>query len=62
MKLLGIISVGFDITDQLLIRFFAFFRYWGKKWDYNETVYQLFIDCKKAHDSDIREVLTTILI
>jgi hypothetical protein len=27
MKLLGIISVGFDMTDQLLIRSFAFFRY-----------------------------------
>jgi hypothetical protein len=26
MKLLGIISVGFDITDQLLISFFAFVR------------------------------------
>jgi hypothetical protein len=27
MKLLGIISVGFNITDQLLIRFPAFIRY-----------------------------------
>jgi hypothetical protein len=25
-----IISVGFDITDQLLIRFYAFIRYCGK--------------------------------
>jgi hypothetical protein len=31
MKLLGIISVGFNITDQLLIRTFAFVRYWRKK-------------------------------
>jgi hypothetical protein len=30
MKLLGIFGVGFDITDQLLIRFFAFIRYWRK--------------------------------
>jgi hypothetical protein len=30
IKLLGIISVGFDIKDQLLIRFFAFIRYWRK--------------------------------
>jgi hypothetical protein len=30
MKLLGIISVGFDVIDQLLIRFFAFVRYWRK--------------------------------
>jgi hypothetical protein len=38
MKLLGITSVGFDIIDQLLIRFSAFIRYWRKKWDYNEIV------------------------
>jgi hypothetical protein len=27
MKLLGIISVGFDITDELLLRSFAFAKY-----------------------------------
>jgi hypothetical protein len=30
MKLLRIISVGFDIADQLLIRISAFVRYWRK--------------------------------
>jgi hypothetical protein len=30
MKLLGIISVGFDVTNQLLITFSAFVRYWRK--------------------------------
>jgi hypothetical protein len=30
MKLSGIIIVVFVITDQLLIRFFAFVRYWRK--------------------------------
>jgi hypothetical protein len=29
MKLLGIISVGVDVTDQLLIRSFAFIRYYA---------------------------------
>jgi hypothetical protein len=33
-----------------------------KKWEYNETVHQLFIDFKKAYDSARREVLYTILI
>jgi hypothetical protein len=28
MKLLGTVIVYFDVTDQLLIRFSAFFRYW----------------------------------
>jgi hypothetical protein len=63
MKLLGITSVGSDITDQLLMRYPAFERYWRKKWEYNETAHQLFIDFKKAHyDSVRREVLYNILI
>jgi hypothetical protein len=34
-----------------------------KKWDYNGTVYQLFIDFKKAYDDSIkREVLHNILL
>jgi hypothetical protein len=30
MKLFGITHVGFDVTDQLLIRFSAFVRYWRR--------------------------------
>jgi hypothetical protein len=48
MKLLEIISVGFDVTDQLLIGLSAFVRYWRKKLEYNETLHQLFIDFKKV--------------
>jgi purine nucleoside phosphorylase len=33
-----------------------------KKWEYNETGHQLFIDFKKAYDSVRREVLYNILI
>ena len=33
-----------------------------KKWEYNEAVHQLFIDCKKAYDTVRREVLYNILI
>jgi hypothetical protein len=33
-----------------------------KKWEYNETVYQLLIDFKKAYDSFRKEVLYNILI
>jgi hypothetical protein len=61
MKLLGIINVGFDITDQLLIRYFEFVWTWKKKWEYNEKVHQLFIDFKKDYDSVRREVLYNIL-
>jgi hypothetical protein len=33
-----------------------------KKWEYNGTVHQLFIDFKKAYDSIRREALYNILI
>jgi hypothetical protein len=33
-----------------------------EKWEYNETVHQLFVDFKKAHDSVRREVLYNSLI
>jgi hypothetical protein len=62
MKLLGISNVGSDVIDQLLIRFSAFVRYWRKKWEYNETIHQMFTDFKKAYDSVRREVLYNILI
>jgi hypothetical protein len=61
MKLLEIISVGFDVTDQLLIRSFAFVRYWRKNGS-TMRVHQLFVDFKKAHDSVRREVLYNIVI
>ena len=61
-KLLGIISVDFGSTDQLLTIYYAFVKYLRKKWEYNEAVHQLFIDFKKAYDSARREVLYNILM
>jgi hypothetical protein len=49
MKLLGTISVDYDVTDQLMMKFSAFVRYWRKTFEYSETVHQLFIDFKKAY-------------
>jgi hypothetical protein len=57
MKLSGIISVGIDVTDQLLIRFSAFVRYWRQKWEYNGTVHQLFIDFKKVGKGVLYNIL-----
>jgi hypothetical protein len=62
MKLLGIISVDFYIKQQLLIRFSAFVRYWRKKWEYNETIHQLFLGFQKAYDLVRREVLYSIFL
>jgi hypothetical protein len=45
-------------TDQI----FIIRQILEKKWEYNETVHQLFIDLKKAYDSVRREVLYNILI
>jgi hypothetical protein len=47
-----------SITDQI----FCFRQIRGKKWEYNETVHQLFVNFKKALDSVRREVLYNILI
>jgi Ni/Fe-hydrogenase subunit HybB-like protein len=60
MKLLWIISVRFGVTDQLLIKFFAFVRYWKK--NYNETLHHLFMDFKKTYYSVRRQVLYNILV
>jgi hypothetical protein len=60
MKLLGT-SVGSDVIDQLLIRSSAFARYWRKTWEYKETVPQLLIYFRKAHESVRRDVLYNIL-
>jgi hypothetical protein len=51
----------FDITDQLLIRFSAFVRYWRKKGS-TMRQYISYSDFKKAYDSVRREFLYNILI
>jgi hypothetical protein len=61
-EIIGDHSVGFDITDQLLIRFCTIRQILEKKLEYNETVHLLFLDFKKAHVSVRREVLYNILI
>jgi hypothetical protein len=50
--------VAFDVTDQI----FCIRRILEKKWEYNETVHQLFIDFKKSYDSVMWEVLYNILM
>ena len=59
---MGIFIEDFDATVQLLIIYSSFANYLKKKWEYNDAVYQLFIDLKKAYDSFRREVLRNILI
>jgi hypothetical protein len=60
---LGIISVDFDATGQLLNIYSTAAKYvLENKWQYSEAVHQLFIDFKKSYDSVSRGVLHNILI
>ena len=59
-KFLGIISEDFDATEQQMIVYSAF-RKKLRKWQYNEAVYQLFIDFKKSYGSVRTEILYNII-
>jgi hypothetical protein len=54
--------MGFNITNQLLNRSFAFTLQWKKKWESSEREYQLFVHLKKAYGSVRREVFYSIVI
>jgi hypothetical protein len=56
MKLLGITSVGFDVTDKLLIRFLLLSNT-GEEMGVQLDSTSAFVDFKKAYDSVRREVL-----
>jgi hypothetical protein len=53
---------GFRRNRSTIDQIFCIRQILEKKWEYNETVHQLFIDFKKAYDSLRREVLYSILI
>jgi hypothetical protein len=60
MKLLGIISMDFKVTDQLQVTGTELDT--GEKCEYNGTIYELLIDYEKVCDSVRRELLYNILI
>jgi hypothetical protein len=53
---------GFQHNRSLTDQIFYIQQILEKKWEYNGTVHQLFIDFKEAYDSVRREVLYNILI
>jgi hypothetical protein len=57
-KLLGIIIVGFDVTDQLLLRFVCIHQILEKK---NKSTMRQYIYFMKAYDSVWRELLYYII-
>jgi hypothetical protein len=67
MKLLEIINVSLDVTEQLLNRYSAFFSYWKKEMEYmrqyHETVYETVPwDCtmRQYHESTKRQCNETV--
>jgi hypothetical protein len=61
-EIIGDHQCGFRRSRSATDQIFCIRQILGKKWKYNETVHQLFIDFKKAYDSVRREVLYNILI
>jgi hypothetical protein len=61
-EIIGDHQCGFRRTRSTTDQIFCIHQTLEKKWEYNETVHQVFVDFKKAYDSVRREVLFNILL
>jgi len=61
-KIIGDHNVDFHTTGEQVIIIVHSSNTWGKKWEYDEAVHQLFINFLKACDSVRWEALYNILI
>jgi hypothetical protein len=61
-EIIGDHQCGFRCNRSTTDQIFCIRQILEKKWEYNTTVHQLFIDIKKAYDSARREVLYNILL
>jgi sorting nexin-29 len=61
-EIIGDHQCGFRHNRSTMDQIFYIRQTLEKKWEYNGTVHQLFIDFKKAYDSVRREVLYNILL
>jgi hypothetical protein len=61
-EIIGNHQCRFQHNRSRIDQIFCIWLILEKKWEYNGTVHQLFIDIKKAYDSVRREVLYNILI
>jgi hypothetical protein len=61
-EIIGDHKCGFRRNRSTTDQIFYIRQILEKKWEYNGTVHQLFIDFKKAYDSVRRELLYSILI
>jgi hypothetical protein len=61
-EIIGDLQCGFRCNWSTTDHIFCIRQILEKKWEYNESVHQLFIDFRKSYDSVRREVLYNILI
>jgi hypothetical protein len=61
-EIIGDHQCGFWHNRSTTDQFFYIWQILGKKWQYNSTVHQAFIDFQKAYNSVRREVLYNILV
>jgi hypothetical protein len=61
-EIIGDHQCGFQHNRPTTDQIFCIHQILEEKWEYNETIHQLFIGFKKAYDSVRREVLYNILI
>jgi hypothetical protein len=61
-EIIGDYQCGFQRSRSTTDQIFCIRQILEKKWEYNETVHQLFIDFKKAYDSVRRDILYNIFI
>jgi hypothetical protein len=61
-EIIGDHQCAFRRNKSIMDQIFYIRQILEKKWEYNGTVHQLFIDFKKAYDSIKREVLYNILV
>jgi hypothetical protein len=60
-EIIGDHQCGFQHNKSTTNQIFFVHQMLEEKWEYNETVHQLFIDSEKGYDSIRREVLYNIL-
>jgi hypothetical protein len=60
-EIIGDHHCGFRRNKLTTVKIFYIRHILEKKWEYNETVHQLFVDFKKAYDSVRREVLYNMI-
>jgi hypothetical protein len=56
-EIIGDHQCGFQCYGSTTDQIFCIRQIMDKKWEYNETVHQVFIDFKNTYDSVRREVL-----